>query len=259
METLAIVRRIKLTTKGRLHEEVQGLRPIVALIEFDDKGGIRHHQDVLLVHDTVLHVALDNVTLAQSLHCIGIAIDYMLVELDSAKATTTKQSNPFQLLSENLLPRLVVCHHCLHTCIDHALAFASVFVLSLDDVLQWAQQHIEGLAVKDESLCGIGGHHHGCLAHFAVQQRLLTEDLRGLPISTCLEHVHFVAVFEDLHFAFVQDVECVAGLSLLQDDFAAVEVHLDEGLRDLFLLLSDERGKDLAVFKVLLVLGELVI
>mmetsp|Transcript_114834 Transcript_114834/g.364971 ORF Transcript_114834/g.364971 Transcript_114834/m.364971 type:complete len:305 (-) Transcript_114834:1490-2404(-) len=107
MEALSVVGGIELATQGGLEEEVEGLRTVESLPEFDHKVRVRHQQDVLLIHHALLHARLDNVALADALHGISVISGLVLVQLHGAEAAAAQEADALQVLAHGLLPGLV--------------------------------------------------------------------------------------------------------------------------------------------------------
>mmetsp|Transcript_13475 Transcript_13475/g.36719 ORF Transcript_13475/g.36719 Transcript_13475/m.36719 type:complete len:288 (-) Transcript_13475:1061-1924(-) len=242
MEGLAVVGGIELSTKCRLEQKVKRLRAIVGLVQLDDKFRVCHHQYVLLVHDTVLHACLDDVALAQTLHGVGISSLLVLPQLHGTEAATAQKTDPSQVLPQDLALALVLAGSP-----GPALAFASRAVLlvprALHDVLQGTQQHIEGVTVEHEGLCGIRGHLHCGPAHFVVLERAFAEVLCEAPRRARRQDGDARSILDDVHCAIVEDVKGGARLALLNDHFALGEMHLDQCLGEFLFLLSKKRGQ----------------
>mmetsp|Transcript_39545 Transcript_39545/g.104789 ORF Transcript_39545/g.104789 Transcript_39545/m.104789 type:complete len:223 (+) Transcript_39545:509-1177(+) len=91
VESLSVVSRVQLASKRRFQEKVQGLQAIIALKELNYEWRIGHHQNGFLVHDTLLHSSLYNVTFAQSLHRVSVLCFFVFEKLYGTKSTTTQE------------------------------------------------------------------------------------------------------------------------------------------------------------------------
>mmetsp|Transcript_12892 Transcript_12892/g.32512 ORF Transcript_12892/g.32512 Transcript_12892/m.32512 type:complete len:226 (-) Transcript_12892:1436-2113(-) len=102
MESLAVVGGIELSPERRFEEEVKCLGAVVGLMQLDDEDRVCHHQDVFLIHDTLLHARLDNVALAETLHRVCLASLLVLPQIDGAEASATEEPDPGKVLPQNL-------------------------------------------------------------------------------------------------------------------------------------------------------------
>mmetsp|Transcript_61498 Transcript_61498/g.173696 ORF Transcript_61498/g.173696 Transcript_61498/m.173696 type:complete len:395 (+) Transcript_61498:751-1935(+) len=257
MEALAVVGGIELAAKGGLQQEVECLAAVVGLPELDDEFRIGHHQDVFLVHHTLLHAGLDDVALAETLHGVGVTGNLVLVQLNRAEATATQKTNALQVLPQDLVaePLAVIPWHS-RLALGHAGA-VRVLPRPLNDVLQRTEQQGERVAIQDQGLRGRRSDLHGGRPALLVQERVFAEVLRGAAFRGRRELRDLLAVLEDVDLAIVEDVEGVAGLALLDDKLVLGKVHLHKGLRHLPFFLSQERRENRDAVQVLHVLRDL--
>mmetsp|Transcript_95712 Transcript_95712/g.247440 ORF Transcript_95712/g.247440 Transcript_95712/m.247440 type:complete len:281 (-) Transcript_95712:1402-2244(-) len=153
VEALAVVRGVELAAQRRLHQEVQGLIAAVRLVELDDEVRVEHQHKLLLVHDTVLHAHLHDVALAERLHGVRLAVDFVLVQLDNPEAAAAQEAYPRQVVLLDPRPvRFDLRQGGIGTLAlaEDALSLRLLAVALLaraDDLLQGAEQHVEGVAV----------------------------------------------------------------------------------------------------------------
>mmetsp|Transcript_12582 Transcript_12582/g.36077 ORF Transcript_12582/g.36077 Transcript_12582/m.36077 type:complete len:466 (+) Transcript_12582:864-2261(+) len=255
VEALAVVGRVQLAAESRLEQEVQRLGPVVGGVKLDDEGRIRHHEDVLLVHHALLHARLDDEALAQALQGIGVTSGLVLPKLDRAKTTATQQTDAGQVLPLDLAGWRVV-----HLALDPlASAHGGLLLVSDLEVLQRADQLVEGVAVQGQGLGRRRLDGDRGRPRLAAQQGALAEELRCARGLARGEPRQLLVVLDDTNLALIQDVEGASWLALLEDDLVLREVHLDERLGDCALLLPEQRVEDADPVEVLDVLFDLVV
>mmetsp|Transcript_76771 Transcript_76771/g.203866 ORF Transcript_76771/g.203866 Transcript_76771/m.203866 type:complete len:676 (-) Transcript_76771:172-2199(-) len=248
-QVLLVVRCVQLTAQRQLQKKVERLVSVVRLVESHDEGRIAHHLDVLLAHDTGLHAGLDDIPLAECLQGVRLSRFDVLGHLHRAEATASKKRVPFELLARDLAETL---HALLPPHWPHLQHGVVAVLAALLELLQGADQHVEGHLVHGEGRGGLRRDvDRGC-ARLVCQERSLTEELRLL--SRGLEIVDLLAVLHDAHGAVYQDVEEVAFLALLEDVLILGEGHLVQRLGEFELLVVLERVQQLNLVQQLDVL-----
>mmetsp|Transcript_6142 Transcript_6142/g.14256 ORF Transcript_6142/g.14256 Transcript_6142/m.14256 type:complete len:381 (-) Transcript_6142:1299-2441(-) len=154
VEATASVGSVEFPSQSGLQEEVQVLGAVVRRVELDEEIGVGHHQNVLLIHHSILHPGLRDEALAKSLQGIGVTSLLVLPKLDSAEAAAAKQANLLQVLFGDLLslPNSILC------CTSFVSMTSSSLLSRVQDVLQRTQQHVEGITVQSQHLCCARGH-----------------------------------------------------------------------------------------------------
>mmetsp|Transcript_9221 Transcript_9221/g.28288 ORF Transcript_9221/g.28288 Transcript_9221/m.28288 type:complete len:275 (-) Transcript_9221:331-1155(-) len=143
VEVPPVVGRKKFAPERRFQQEVERLSAVVRCVHLDDEGRVRHYQDVLRVHDSLLLPHLDDVALTQALEGVALAGLRVLPELHHPEVATTQQADLPQVLFQDLL-RCLLLHTVLHRTAAQAYGGAPFVV---DEILQRPQQRVERAAV----------------------------------------------------------------------------------------------------------------
>mmetsp|Transcript_60282 Transcript_60282/g.168363 ORF Transcript_60282/g.168363 Transcript_60282/m.168363 type:complete len:362 (+) Transcript_60282:566-1651(+) len=263
METLAVVCGVQFAAERGLQEEVEGLSAVESLKESNDERGIRHHEDVLLVHDAFLHARLHNKALAQSLHSVRFLCGPVLVEFHRPETAASEQPHLRQILTkDSLLWPVVGVRLGLVTGADHAptsLPLGAEFLCALDDVLQRPEQHVEGIAVQRQSLGSFRNDGHSGRARLVIQKRALPESLRLVPaLARCQSHLLLPALAA-YNLPLVENVEGATLLTFLQDNLVFQKVHFSKCLRHRDPLFVQQRLENLHMAQVRRVLRNFLV
>mmetsp|Transcript_2951 Transcript_2951/g.7530 ORF Transcript_2951/g.7530 Transcript_2951/m.7530 type:complete len:236 (+) Transcript_2951:958-1665(+) len=216
MEALPVVRCVQLAAERWFQEEVQGLRTVVSLPKLDNERGIRHQEDVSLVHHTLLHACLNDVSLAQGLHGVSLIRMSVHPELHGAETSTAQKADLYEVLPADFSVWDVIGIRFGLVVADEARA-AGAIGAALDDVLERAQQQVERVTIQRQRLRCLGKDADGRIARLAVQQRALPKELGLAAAPTAGDRPLDVPICDDLHLALVEDVESVPELALLQN------------------------------------------
>mmetsp|Transcript_2952 Transcript_2952/g.7535 ORF Transcript_2952/g.7535 Transcript_2952/m.7535 type:complete len:267 (+) Transcript_2952:958-1758(+) len=243
MEALPVVRCVQLAAERWFQEEVQGLRTVVSLPKLDNERGIRHQEDVSLVHHTLLHACLNDVSLAQGLHGVSLIRMSVHPELHGAETSTAQKADLYEVLPADFSVWDVIGIRFGLVVADEARA-AGAIGAALDDVLERAQQQVECVTIQCQRFRSFGNDPDGCSAWLAVQQRALSKEfglVAGLAAGElCLN----VSILDDFHLALVKNVKSVPDLTLLQNHLALREMHLHQRLRQRLFLVGQQRRQD---------------
>mmetsp|Transcript_2764 Transcript_2764/g.7595 ORF Transcript_2764/g.7595 Transcript_2764/m.7595 type:complete len:471 (-) Transcript_2764:366-1778(-) len=243
VKAFAVVGGVELAAQGGLHQEVEGLRPVVRHVQPNDERGVRHQQDVLFIHYALLHASLHHVALAEALHGVRLTGHPVLPQLHRAEPPAAEKPDALQVLAVNALALLPgeLSHLGLGGIVLYGASRLLFWRAPGDDVRQRTEEHIERVPVQNQRLRSLRDNRHRRGSRFVVEKRALAEEMTGVVGRL---HAHLLhVVLRHNHLAVEENVKSAAGLSLLKDDFALLEVHLDQCLCDGRLLLRQQTLK----------------